>query len=162
MLRTYRSKITITIPWRPFYHGIRKQYLDPLPAYTGSGPCMSDLNSAVGCLSRMRSSYGQDRIWQTSKTTLHKLPCKHDLSAWYAGPTVSEMYKDALTKVVHRSRRFFPAGAASEIWAEFRPDLQNIHRANIFEVSCPKQVSFLHCLWCLVLWLPQVGVASGV
>ena len=47
---------------------------------------------------------------------------------------MSDLHRDSLSRVVHRARRFFAPGAASEIWAEFGPKLQNPLLAGSMEV----------------------------
>ena len=47
---------------------------------------------------------------------------------------MSDLHRDSLSRVVHRARRFFAPGAASEIWAEFGPQLQNPLLAGSMEV----------------------------
>ena len=39
-------------------------------------------------------------------------------------------------QLIHRCRRFFPSGAAGEIWAEFSPALGNILTPQCLEVAC--------------------------
>ena len=48
--------------------------------------------------------------------------------------TVLESQRDALTKLVHRSRRFFPPGAAQEIWADFGPVIANVQHPDAYGV----------------------------
>ena len=55
-------------------------------------------------------------------------------SAAYQGSGVVEARHQALVTLVHRCRRYFPAGAAEEIWAEFEPALADPQRPEGFEV----------------------------
>ncbi len=48
---------------------------------------------------------------------------------------MSEARREALVKVVHRGRRFFPPGAAAEIWAELQPVLDDMQKPECFEVT---------------------------
>ena len=47
----------------------------------------------------------------------------------YEGIGIGETRKEALVKVVHRARRFFPPGSAAEIWEEFRPAVLRTEQA---------------------------------
>jgi len=51
-----------------------------------------------------------------------------------AGPTVTDLHRDSLSRVIHRARRFFAPGAAAEIWATFGPRLGNPLLAESMEV----------------------------
>ncbi|KAK9818405.1 hypothetical protein WJX72_012161 [[Myrmecia] bisecta] len=80
--------------------------------------------------------HGRHRVgvtipWQPLYELLHDIYMKP--LEMYAGPMIGEQARDALCKMVHRCRRFFPPGAAAEIWAEFSPALQNSHKAQANE-----------------------------
>lgn len=47
---------------------------------------------------------------------------------------MAEARHQALTTLVHRCRRFFPAGSAAEIWGQFAPALADPQRPEAFEV----------------------------
>ena len=55
-------------------------------------------------------------------------------SAAYQGSGVVEARHQALVTLAHRCRRYFPAGAAEEMWAEFEPALADPQRPEGFEV----------------------------
>ncbi|KAL4431419.1 hypothetical protein ABPG75_006675 [Micractinium tetrahymenae] len=54
-------------------------------------------------------------------------------SAAYEGGGVAEARHQALITLAHRCRRFFPPGAATEIWAHFGPALADPQRPECFE-----------------------------
>jgi len=51
----------------------------------------------------------------------------------YDGIGVSQARNKHLMMLIYRSRRFFPAGSAAEIWAEFAPQLQDLSSPDAFE-----------------------------
>jgi len=51
----------------------------------------------------------------------------------YDGIGVSQARNKHLMLLIYRSRRFFPAGSAAEIWAEFAPQLQDLSSPDAFE-----------------------------
>ncbi|KAH7621507.1 hypothetical protein Ndes2526B_g03845 [Nannochloris sp. 'desiccata'] len=51
----------------------------------------------------------------------------------YEGIGVSQARNKHLMLLIYRSRRFFPAGSAAEIWAEFSPQLRDLSSPDAFE-----------------------------
>jgi hypothetical protein len=83
LLRSYRRKLALEVPWRPLHAMLRRQMMEPSANYEGAGVC--------------------------------------------------EARRSALVQVAHRARRFFPAGAAAEIWAHFAPALRDQTSPDAFE-----------------------------
>lgn len=75
--------------------------------------------------------------WRPLYLMLHRYGMQP--SAAYEGGGVAEARHQSLVTLVHRCRRFFPAGAAAEIWAQFAPALSDPQRPECFEVRllCP-------------------------
>ena len=53
----------------------------------------------------------------------------------HAGPVVQVQESDGLIALARKSRRFFPPGAAAEIWRECRPLLADTNRPDAYLVS---------------------------
>ncbi len=51
------------------------------------------------------------------------------------GGGVAEARHLALVTLAHRCRRFFPAGSAAEMWAEWGPQLADPQKPECFEVN---------------------------
>ncbi|KAL0045726.1 hypothetical protein WJX82_002854 [Trebouxia sp. C0006] len=70
--------------------------------------------------------------------------------ASYEGVLILETKQSSLFSLVHRCRRFFPAGSAEEVWQELRPALQNLHTPTAQQA-----------LGWLSLFLPTHGLFQG-
>ncbi|KAL0043408.1 hypothetical protein WJX79_003790 [Trebouxia sp. C0005] len=70
--------------------------------------------------------------------------------ASYEGVLILETKQSSLFSLVHRCRRFFPAGSAEEVWQELKPALQNLHTPTAQQA-----------LGWLSLFLPTHGLSQG-
>jgi len=84
----------------------------------------------ASCASKLLRKYRRELRMEIAWRPLHK--AVHDSflrlpARGFRGPPVDESHKQAMLELVHKARRFFPAGSAAEIWAEFAPGLQDVH-----------------------------------
>lgn len=60
--------------------------------------------------------------------------CQLSFEMCAAGASVVEGQKEHTLKLVRHVRRFFSKEAPVEIWAEFRPKMENLHSSEAMEV----------------------------
>jgi hypothetical protein len=135
LLRVYRRKLTLQVPWRPFYDMLRRQALEPSANYEGERASADGGRRLRGRSSPAAREHPPSPAAYVSDQK-KQAPTQHPRVSSpppHAGAGVCEARRRALVQVVHRSRRFFPPGSAAQIWAEFGPALRDQTTPNCFE-----------------------------
>ena len=134
MMARMKSKVSVTVPWRPLYQCVRHAYMRPLNTFTGALPtppllpclllacCACMLHCMYLFMKLKASSTSRDMqaaIHRWLGITAHAFSC--------AGPSIQENHKEVILKLIRTLRRFFAPEAAQEIWAFFKPKLLTVH-----------------------------------
>eukprot|EP00884_Botryococcus_braunii_P020190 jgi/Botrbrau1/6855/Bobra.152_2s0014.1 len=122
-------------PWEPSSEDINLAITTIIDIVVQTGPGVRIKGIGIFTLEEILQKFRKKATLQIPWHPLYVVTRKTFLgpNSTYDGVSIQGAATKAWFRVINRARRFFPSGAAQEIWEEFGSHLQDVHSAGAFE-----------------------------